>query len=41
MQKKKSTVFQDEYYVTEFGNAFIEYVRDYDASEDASAEQIG
>lgn len=31
---------QDEYYVTEFGVGFIEYIREYDASENAEAELI-
>ena len=32
--------FQDEYYVTEFGVGFIEYVREYEASEEAEAELL-
>lgn len=31
---------QDEYYVTEFGVGFIEYVREHDASEEADAEVV-
>lgn len=30
----------DEYYVTEFGVSFVEYVREYDASEEADAEAV-
>lgn len=32
--------FQDEYYVTEFGLGFIEYVREQDSVEDAEAELL-
>ena len=38
--EKESVKFQDEYYVTEFGSAFIEYVREYDASVEANAEVV-
>ena len=33
-------VIQDEYYVTEFGSGFIEYIREYDASEKADAVSV-
>ena len=36
----ESIKVQDEYYVTEFGVGFIEYVRVYDASEDAEVELL-
>ncbi len=35
-----SLKLSDEYYVTEFGVGFVDYVRDHDASEEADAEAV-
>ena len=35
-----SLVISDEYYVTEFGVGFVEYVKEYNASEEADAEVV-
>ena len=40
-KESKGITARDEYYVTEFGAGFIEYVREYDASEEADAAENG